>query len=215
MLPDGIAGDASAHAVDVTDPESVAQLVRAVIEEHGRIDHLVHAAGYLAPMPFLATTIADWEQTFAVNARGSFLVAQAVARQLITAGNGGGRIVLFASIVARGPVRLNNVAYAGSKAAVVQAMRCMALELAPHRITVNAVSPGSTATPMLLGLQVAGEGAIERVVHGSLDEWRLGIPLGKIASPEDQAAVVAFLLSDAAGHITGQEITVDGGQTVV
>ena len=144
---------------------------------------------------------------------GAFLTAQAVAHHLV-AQNCGGSITLVASIVAR-VARLNNVAYCASKAAVVQMMRCMALELAPAGIRVNAISPGSTETEML-GIQIAGDQqAMDSIVRGNLDQWRLGIPLGRLASPADQAAVAVFLASDAARHVTGQEIGVDGGQSLV
>jgi 2,3-dihydro-2,3-dihydroxybenzoate dehydrogenase len=214
----GFPGDGkshSAHAVDVSDEESVASLVSAVEEKHGPIDVLVHAAAVLRPEPFLSTTVENWDQTFAVNARGSFLICQAVARSLVQAKRPG-RIVLFASIVARGPARLNNVAYCASKAAVVQAMKCMALELAPHQITVNVISPGSTATEMLVDVQARGDPSVlEGVIRGNAEEWRLGIPLGRLAHPDDQAQAAVFLAGDAARHITGHELVVDGGQTVV
>jgi 2,3-dihydro-2,3-dihydroxybenzoate dehydrogenase len=91
----------------------------------------------------------------------------------------------------------------------------MALELAPYRITVNAVSPGSTATEMLLKEQMRGApDAMQRVLHGDPSHWRLGIPLGQLAEPADQAAAAVFLASDAAKHITGHELIIDGGQTI-
>lgn len=206
--------DTSAHGVDVADPNSVDRLVDAVVARHGRLDILVNAAGRLDVGAFVELEPEAWDRTFAVNTRGSFLVAQAVARVLVRQGSGG-RIVLVGSIVAR-TARLNNVAYCASKAAVHQAARCMALELAPHGITVNVLSPGSTETEMLVGTQTGGDPSmLEGVVRGNLAEWRLGIPLGRLASPQDQAAMAVFLASDAAAHITGQELAVDGGQSVV
>jgi len=209
------AATCTAHTVDVADPESVRALVKEVVGHHGRIDILVNAAGVLAVRPFLEVPLSDWEHTFAVNTRGSFLLAQAVAGELVKQGSGG-RIILFASIIARNGVRLNNVAYCASKAAVVQAARCMALELAPHGITVNTISPGSTATEMLVDVQARGDPKIlDGVVHGNLAEWRLGIPIGRLAEPDDLAATALFLASDAARHVTGQELIVDGGQTIL
>jgi 2,3-dihydro-2,3-dihydroxybenzoate dehydrogenase len=123
-----------------------------------------------------------------------------------------GSIILFASIVGRSFVRPNNTAYSASKAAIIQAARSMALELAPHSITVNTISPGSTATEMLM-LQARGD--MESVIRGNAAEWRLGIPLGRLAEPSDQAALALFLASDGARHITGQDLAVDGGQTIV
>lgn len=148
---------------------------------------LVNAAGVLRPAPLLDTTIEDWDRTFAVNARGMFLLSQAAARSFVRRGVPG-QIVVYASIVAR-IARPNNVAYCASKAAVVQAARCMALEMAPMGVTVNVVSPGSTATAMLLGTQMAGDrNARETVVHGDLAAWRLGIPIGRLAEASEQAS---------------------------
>ncbi|MBV9098474.1 MAG: SDR family oxidoreductase, partial [Frankiaceae bacterium] len=145
----------TAHRVDVADEASVDELVRDAVAALGGIDGAVCTAGVLFPAPFLEQTAAEWDRTFAVNARGAFLFAQRVARQMVEQGRGG-RIVLYASIVGTSVVRRNNVAYCASKAAVAHAVRAMALELGPHDITVNAISPGSTETEMLVGTQVAG-----------------------------------------------------------
>jgi NAD(P)-dependent dehydrogenase (short-subunit alcohol dehydrogenase family) len=204
--------DHSAHAVDVADEASVDELLREVIDVSGGLDIVVCTAGVLYPAPFLDQTTEEWDKTFAVNARGAFLVAQRSARHMVERGNGG-RIILFSSIVGTSVVRRNNVAYCASKAAVAQAVRAMALELGPYNITVNAISPGSTETEMLVSTQSAGD--IESVIRGDAAQWRLGIPLGRLAQPEDQAFATAFLASDAARHISGQEIAVDGAQNTV
>lgn len=207
------AGEHSAHAVDVADEASVAELVAQTTARHGRIDALVSAAAILEVRPFLELEAASWERTFAVNARGQFLVAQAVARHMVERG-AGGRIVMVASNVGRTP-RLNNAAYAASKAAVIQLARAMALELGRHDITVNALCPGSTATTMLVDVQAGGDPArLDGIIHGSLEQWRTGIPLGRLAEPDDQAAAAVFLMSDAGRYITGQAVCVDGGQTL-
>ncbi|HZT84676.1 MAG TPA: SDR family oxidoreductase [Gaiellaceae bacterium] len=208
----GLGPGASAHPADVADVGRAEALVEEVVRRHGRLDILVGAAGTLAPAPFLALTPDDWDRTLAVNARGAVFLAQACARHFVAAGVAG-RIVLVASIVGRSVVRPNNTAYSASKAALIQAARCMALELAPHGITVNTVSPGSTATEMLLEVQARGD--VESIVRGNAAEWRLGIPLGRLAEPSDQAALVVFLAGDGARHITGQDLAVDGGQTTV
>jgi NAD(P)-dependent dehydrogenase (short-subunit alcohol dehydrogenase family) len=203
------------HVVDLADVGATADLVGDVVDEHGRLDILVNAAGMLNPRSFLDLTPDDWDRTLGVNARGAVFLAQAAARHMVARG-GGGRIVLVASIVARHRVRPNNTAYSASKSAVLQAAACMALELAPHDITVNVVSPGSTATEMLLEDQLGGDaGGRERAIQGDLAGWRLGVPLGRLAEPADQAAAVLFLASDEARHITGHELAVDGGQTLV
>jgi 2,3-dihydro-2,3-dihydroxybenzoate dehydrogenase len=203
---------ASAHPADLADVASADRLVADVLERQGRLDVLVSAAGTLAPAPFLELTPEQWDHTLAVNVRGTVFLAQACARHFVSAGIAG-RLILFASIVGRRVVRLDNTAYSASKAALIQAARCMALELAPHGITVNTISPGSTATSMLADVQARGD--LESVVHGNAAEWRLGIPLGRLAEPADQAALAVFLAGDGARHITGQDLAVDGGQTLV
>lgn len=202
------------HVVDLSLPAPPADLIDAVIAQHGGLDVVVSAAGYLRPASLLDQSIDDWDRTHAVNLRGNVLLAQAAARSFIER-RVPGRIIVYASIVSR-LARLNNVAYASSKAGLIQAVRCMALELAPHAITVNAISPGSTATPMLLETQMRGSAqALHDAINGDLATWRLGVPLGHLADPADQAGAAVFLASDAGRHITGQELFVDGGQSVV
>jgi 2,3-dihydro-2,3-dihydroxybenzoate dehydrogenase len=203
---------ASAYPADIADIGEAGRLVDEVVGRHGRLDMLVSAAGTLAPAPFLELTPEEWDRTLDVNARGTVFLAQACARHFVSAAVPG-RIILFASIVGRTVVRLDNTAYSASKAALIQAARCMALELAPHEITVNTISPGSTATAMLADVQARGD--LESVIHGNAGEWRLGIPLGRLAEPSDQAALAVFLAGDDARHITGQDLAVDGGQTLV
>jgi 2,3-dihydro-2,3-dihydroxybenzoate dehydrogenase len=203
---------ASAHAADIADVDGARPLVEDVVRTRGRLDVLVNAAGTLEPAPFLDLTPEQWDRTLGVNTRGGVFLAQACASHFVDA-HVHGRIILFASIVGGSIVRLNNTAYSASKAAVVQAARCMALELAPHGVTVNTISPGSTATEMLLGVQAPGRA--ESVIRGDAAEWRLGIPLGRLAEPSDQAALAVFLAGEGARHITGQDIAVDGGQTIV
>lgn len=212
---DGLASaNHSFHAVDLSRPAAAGALVREVLETHRSLDVAVSAAGVLRPASILDLSVDDWDFTHAVNIRGNILFVQAAARAFVER-RIKGRIVVIASIVSR-LARLNNVAYASSKAGLVQAVRCIALELAPHGITINAVSPGSTATPMLLETQMRGSSrALHDAIHGDLATWRLGVPLGHLADPADQAAAVLFLASDGARHITGQELFVDGGQTVV
>src|SRR4051794_10395750 len=119
----GVAGT-SAHAVDLSTAEEPVDLVASVVQEHGSLDIVVSAAGILRPASFLDLQASDWDRMHAVNVRGNVLLAQAAARWFVGRGVPG-RIVVFASIVSR-LARLDNVAYASSKAALVQAVRCAA-----------------------------------------------------------------------------------------
>jgi NAD(P)-dependent dehydrogenase (short-subunit alcohol dehydrogenase family) len=201
-----------AESVDVADGASVAALFKN-IADRGGLDIVVNAAAILIAEPFLEVSLDSWERTFAVNSRGQFLIAHAAARAMVKRGKGG-RIIMIASNVARIP-RINNSSYAASKAAVMHLARAMAMELGPYNICVNALCPGSTATTMLIDNQARGDPRrLEGIIKGSVEQWRTGIPLGRLAEPADQAAMCLFLASEAGRHVTGQALSVDGGQTL-
>ena len=200
----------SAHTMDVADRLSVQVALAGIARQHGYIDAALIASGILKTGMFLDITPREWDQTFAVNCTGVFNVAQLVARAMVARG---GRIVVVSSNAGRVP-RMTTSAYGASKAAIIHLVHCMALELARHGITVNALCPGSTATSMAIDTKSGGDpDKIDNLIKGSLEEWRTGIPLGRLAAPDDQAAAATFLLSDDARHITGQSLCVDGGQT--
>jgi 2,3-dihydro-2,3-dihydroxybenzoate dehydrogenase len=146
---------------------------------------------------------------FAVNCEAVLLMTQAVAPEMRR--GGGGSIVSVTSNAAAVP-RVGLSAYCASKAAASQLMRCAALELASDNIRCNTVSPGSTDTPMLR--QLWQSGSREETLRGSLEQFRVGIPLGRVAEPQDIAGAVLFLLSDAARQITMADIRIDGGATL-
>jgi 2,3-dihydro-2,3-dihydroxybenzoate dehydrogenase len=201
---------ARAYQADVADAAAVESVVSAVEDRLGPIDHLVNAAGVLHLGEARQLTERQWTTTFAVNATGVFLVSRAVVNRMVTRRRGA--IVTVASNAAA-IARVDMSAYAASKAAAVAFTRCLGLEVARHGIRCNVVAPGSTDTPMLRELWRAGGGP-QATLDGSLDAYRIGIPLGKLARPEDVAEAVLFLLSEQAGHITMHAITVDGGATL-
>lgn len=194
---------------DVSLKPQVVSAISRTVEHLGRIDILVNNAGYLRAGSLLDTDEVLWDQTFAVNAKGVYLVSQAVVPHMIA--QGGGKIVNVASNGGVQP-RLGLIAYCASKATVIHLTRLMALELARHHIYVNCVCPGTTETEMQKEIRKIV--SVEQIVRGDPDSFRLGIPLGKTAQPEDQAEAVCFLASDAANHITGQMLLVDGGHTM-
>jgi len=128
---------------------------------------------------------------------------------------GSGKIINTASNAGKVP-RTNNAPYCASKAGVILLTRVMALELAKHNITVNALCPGAAETEMLVNIQAKGDQKVlDGIIRGNLENFRAGIPMGRLAKPEEEAAMVVYLASEAADHITGQTLVVDGGQTMV
>jgi 2,3-dihydro-2,3-dihydroxybenzoate dehydrogenase len=196
--------------LDVRDTTAVEAAVDQVENEIGPIGVLVNCAGILRCAPLTELATQDWLDVLAVNATGPFQVSRAVARKMMPRQSGS--IVTVASNSATTP-RAQMGAYAASKAAAAMMTKCLGLELARHGIRCNIVSPGSTDTQMQRQMWHDGIGR-DDVIDGDLAAYRLGIPLGRIAEPEDIAAAVAFLLSDQARHITMHDLCVDGGATL-
>src|SRR2546428_4092966 len=178
--------------VDVTSQSEVDAMVAEVEHTLGPIEFLVHAAGVLRPGSVLGYRPEDWHDTFAVNAGGVFLVSQAVVARM--APRRRGAIVTVASNAASVP-RVGMAAYAASKAAAAMFTKSLGLEVARSGIRCNVVAPGSTDTPMLWSMWQDDSGP-RATLNGDPDAHRVGIPLGKLASPEDIAQAVVFLLSD-------------------
>lgn len=206
--------DASAglrtEVLDVADAAGVEALVARIETEWGPIELAANVAGVLSAGPIAEMTDENWRATFAVNADGVFHVGRALGRRM--AARGGGAIVTVSSNAAGIP-RHGMAAYAASKAAATMFTRCLGLELAPHGVRCNIVAPGSTLTPMQTALWKDETGAAA-VIAGSPETFKAGIPLGKIATPDEVADAVVFLLSDRASHITMADLYVDGGATL-
>ncbi|EAO9938362.1 TPA: 2,3-dihydro-2,3-dihydroxybenzoate dehydrogenase [Salmonella enterica] len=198
------------EVMDVADAAQVAQVCQRVLQKTPRLDVLVNAAGILRLGATDALSVDDWQQTFAVNVGGAFnLFSQTMAqfrRQQ------GGAIVTVASDAAHTP-RIGMSAYGASKAALKSLALTVGLELAGCGVRCNVVSPGSTDTDMQRTLWVS-EDAEQQRIRGFGEQFKLGIPLGKIARPQEIANTILFLASDLASHITLQDIVVDGGSTL-
>jgi 2,3-dihydro-2,3-dihydroxybenzoate dehydrogenase len=203
-------GTAVAVPADVTDAAAVEKAVDAAEEALGPLDTLVNVAGVLHVGRVTELDDADWRHCLDVNATGVMHACRAVGARL--ADRGRGSVVTVASNAAGVP-RTGMAAYAASKAAAVALTRVLGLELAGQGVRANVVCPGSTDTGMLeaMGDLPADHAAL---VRGSAETFKLGIPLGRIADPQDVAEVVAFLASDAARHVTLQTVYVDGGASL-
>ena len=195
--PDG--ARAAAAPVDVSDRASVEALVDAVADRRGGLDILVSNAGVMDRMPFLEMTDAFWDRVLGINLRGTFLCGQAAARRMVAQGRRG-RIVNVASnsgiFGGRG-----RAAYGASKAGIINLTQSMAIELAEHGIAVNAVAPGPTKTGQ----------------HMPEEPWpsvKARMPLARFGTPDEIAAVAAFLASDEASFVTGHTWAADGGYTI-
>ena len=196
--------------LDVADAAQVAAVCAGLLQAAPRLDVLVHAAGVLRWGNVEELSDADWRQCLDVNAGGAFnLLRQAMP---VFKRQRAGAIVSIASNAAHVP-RLGMAAYCASTAALVSLSHCAALELAGYGVRCNLVSPGSTDTAMLRGMWADADGAA-RTIAGDLSGYKLGIPLRKIATPDEIASAVLFLASDLASHITMQDLVVDGGATL-
>jgi len=196
--------------LDIADADAVETVSQQLMAENAVLDILVNAAGILPLGRSETLSVAEWNTCMAVNVSGPFYLLRQwgpVFRK-----QGYGAIINIASNAAHVP-RLNMAAYGASKAALVSLSHCVALELAPFGVRCNVVSPGSTQTPMLEAMLQTAEDT-QRLIDGSPEQFKLGIPLKKIATPDEIANVVLFLASDEASHVTMQDIVVDGGATL-
>ena len=201
-------GRARATAIDVADEATVEAAVSALEDSSPPISVLVNNAGILRLTPIDGLDLADWDQVIRVNLRGPLVCTRAVVPGMKRRERGA-IVNVVSNVVAA--ARLHNGAYAAAKSGLLGLTRVLALELAPHRIRVNAISPGSTRTELM---DTYDDDMLESLLKGSLEKYRIGIPLGRFADPADHAGVVAFLVSDSAAHITGQNLFTDGGQTL-
>jgi NAD(P)-dependent dehydrogenase (short-subunit alcohol dehydrogenase family) len=191
---------------DVADEKGWDRLEAEVRKRFGRLDWVVANAGVAGAGPITELRLAEWRRVLSVNLDGAFLTLRSGMRLM---GEAGGAMVVVASAAAvKGEPR--GAAYGASKAGAVQLMKVAAKEGAPRRVRVNAVLAGGAETPMLgLGEQAKTKGEKE-----AFAAMAASLPLGRFAAPHETAAMIAFLLSDAAGAITGAALLADGGYTL-
>ena len=202
--PDRRTEDTLEISADLSDPESANRVVAAALEAFGRLDVLVNNAALDLAAPLLETAPEDVRRIFAINALAPLWMIQAAGEALAERG---GAVVNVTSRLAHIGVPEMAV-YGASKGALRALTRGAAVELAPRGVRVNAVAPGMTETP-LLAEWLADSPDPERLRAEVVER----IPLGRLATPDDIASAILFLASDAAGHITGVTLPVDGGYT--
>lgn len=194
---------------DLSKLSAINALVEHTRVQFGRIDILVNNAAVTKGIGFFDVTEQDWDWIHSVNSRGLFFCMQGAA--IIMKEQGGGKIVNIASIAGKGYPATSNIAYAGSKGAVIAMTRIAASSLARYNINVNAICPGVTRTNLyheVMKSTVKRTGKPEQEIIASLDK---SIPLKRSNEPEDIADLAVFLASDEAKNITGQSWNVDGG----
>ena len=195
-------GKARAIAADVSRPGEVEDLMARTVEHFGGIDILVNNAGIEHKAPFLETPLRVWNEVIAVNLTGVWNCSQAAAKQMVSQKRGG-RIVNISSVHEELAMP-TNAPYCAAKGGLRMLMRTIAVELAPHGITVNDVCPGAVDTPMDAKLKA------DRTEY---DRLLAEIPLRRMARPDEIAEVCAFLASEAGAYVTGASYVIDGGMT--
>jgi glucose 1-dehydrogenase len=193
-------GKALVVGADVSDPKEVEAMVQQAVGTFGRLDIMVNNAGMERKMPFLQTPFEVWQETIAVNLTGAWLGCQAAAKQMV-AQDEGGRIINVSS-VHEDLAMPTNSPYCATKGGVRMLMRTLAVELAPHDITVNNIAPGAIDTPMDAPLKQDSD---------AMKELLAEIPLGRMGKPEEVANLALFLASDDSSYVTGSTLFVDGG----
>ena len=193
-------GKAIAMEADISNPEQVNTLVQQSLKALGRLDIFVNNAGLEYKHPFTEYPFELWQKVIAVDLTGPFLCAQAAAKAMIAQGSGG-RIINISSIHEDLPMP-TNAPYCAAKGGLRMLMRTIAVELAPHKITVNNIAPGAIYTP--IDADVEADQKFEQALMAE-------IPLGRWGKPEEVADLAIFLASDSAGYCTGSTFFIDGG----
>ena len=197
---DALGSKSLAVAADIAKPDQVNTLIQQTVAAFGKLDIFVNNAGIEKKFAFVDYPLEEWQKIMAVNLTGPFLCAQAAAKQMIAQGNGG-RIINISSIHEDLPMP-TNAPYCASKGGLRMLMRTIAVELAPHQITVNNIGPGAIYTPIDKDVE-----SDEKLNSQILAE----IPMGRWGKPEEVAQLAVYLASDDAAYVTGSTHFIDGG----
>jgi len=193
-------GKALAVVADVSQLDQVQRLVAQTVHTFGRLDIMVNNAGIEEKHPFLEMPLEVWNKIIAVDLTGPWLGSQVAAQQMVTQGEGG-RIITISSVHEDLPMP-TNAPYCAAKGGLRMLTRTIAVELAPHQITVNNIGPGAIFTPIDADIEANPD--LEKQLMAE-------IPLGRWGKPEDVAELAIYLASDAAAYVTGSTYFIDGG----
>jgi gluconate 5-dehydrogenase len=197
--------DISIYQVDAGSEESIKDLVENVVKDMGRVDILINSQGLNIKKEALDFDMNDWDYLFNVNVKGLMICCKEFGK--VMAEQKYGKIVNVSSVRGARACGGGNSAYCSSKGAVDMMTRTLAVEFAPHNITVNAVGPTLTETPMMAGFFEKNPNIKESLSKSH--------PLGRLGTPEDMIGAAVFLASDASSYVTGQVVYSDGGLTAV
>jgi glucose 1-dehydrogenase len=197
---DAMEGKSLGIEADISIPEQVNALIHQTVAAFGKLDIFVNNAGIEKKFAFVDYPLEEWQKIMAVNLTGPFLCSQAAAKQMIVQG-GSGRIINISSIHEDLPMP-TNAPYCASKGGLRMLMRTIAVELAPHQITVNNIGPGAIYTP--IDKDVESDAKLN-------DRILAEIPMGRWGKPEEVAQLAVYLASDDAAYITGSTHFIDGG----
>lgn len=193
----------TAHYADVSSPDSVNQALKEILQEHGKIDHLVTSAGFTENFDAIAYPYERMKKLWGVNVDGTYLFATGVAKHLLERKSPGSIVMIGSMSGSIVNVPQPQAPYNAAKAAVRHLAASLAVELAHANIRVNCISPGYMLTALT-----------RKILDDNPDlnkKWTSLIPTGKMGRPEDLMGAVVYLLSDAAGYVTGADLRVDGG----
>ena len=209
--------EALAMVADINNSQKVDQVVAKTLEKFGRIDILVHCAAIRGPVgtPVVELSEKDWRAIVDVNLNGSFLISKAVAKSMITKGEGG-RIVHIASMAGTHGVA-GSGAYCSSKYGVIGLVKTLALELGEYKINVNAINPGAIITNLrdeAFAKMAKDQGITwDEAREKDYQKMSANIPLGRLGTTDEIADLALFLVSDMSNYITGEAIGIGGGLT--
>jgi 2-dehydro-3-deoxy-D-gluconate 5-dehydrogenase len=201
---------ASAVKTDVSNEEDVKKMVETAVTNYGTVDILINNAGIYPSIPVSQMTLADFDKVLSVNLKGVFLTTKYVSEQMVKQGVGG-RIINITSIDALHPSSVGLAHYDASKHGVWGFTKNVALELAPHKIWVNAIAPGGIITPGVTKLQKDMPSHPGVDLAKVMETFLAKIPMRRMGEPDDIGKVALFLASEMASYITGTQIVVDGG----